>query len=220
MAGSTTVFLTVVKDNKDAVAEAAGVKITATGSTTLKGFTALTAGQVDVALSTDSLEGLIKAQAAAGTPVDPALYEEHFLRESKIVPVVHKHNPVKGLTVDQVRDIVTGKVKNWSELGGANFPIALFYEGPTSGNYALIDRFLLKGAPVSTARVTTVDNVRFIARRVGEIEAGFGLSPESYLTPEVTIASDFVITQRLCFIIRKDAPAEVKQVVAGFKAKL
>jgi phosphate transport system substrate-binding protein len=36
---------------------------------------------------------------------------------------VHKSNPLKGLTKQQLKDIFTGKISNWKELGGNNAPI-------------------------------------------------------------------------------------------------
>lgn len=37
--------------------------------------------------------------------------------------IVHKNNPVTTLTVAQTADIFSGRIKNWSKVGGANAPI-------------------------------------------------------------------------------------------------
>jgi phosphate transport system substrate-binding protein len=48
--------------------------------------------------------------------------------------VVHKSNPVNELTLQNVRDIYEGKVKNWKSLGGKDAPIELYTrEGKISG---------------------------------------------------------------------------------------
>nr|WP_243098167.1 substrate-binding domain-containing protein [Serpentinicella alkaliphila] len=49
--------------------------------------------------------------------------------------VVHKNNPVKNLTQQQIFDIFTGKVNNWSEVGGNNAPI--FVQTRESGSGTL-----------------------------------------------------------------------------------
>lgn len=36
---------------------------------------------------------------------------------------VHRNNPVKSLTKDQLKGIYTGRIRNWSEVGGKNAPI-------------------------------------------------------------------------------------------------
>ncbi len=39
--------------------------------------------------------------------------------------VVHKSNPIESITLEQLRDIYTGKIRNWSELGGEQRPLEL-----------------------------------------------------------------------------------------------
>ncbi len=50
------------------------------------------------------------------------------LQETKIAidgiaVITNKNNPVKNLTTDQVKDIYTGKITNWKEVGGKNNPV-------------------------------------------------------------------------------------------------
>lgn len=40
-----------------------------------------------------------------------------------LVVMVHPQNPVQNLSVEQLYDIMTGKIRNWSEVGGNNEPI-------------------------------------------------------------------------------------------------
>jgi len=48
--------------------------------------------------------------------------------------VVHKSNPVDSVSLDQLRDIFTGKIKNWSALGGPDQPLELLVrQGKISG---------------------------------------------------------------------------------------
>ncbi len=43
-----------------------------------------------------------------------------------LVIIVNKNNPVDNITVEQVRQIYSGKIKNWSQIGGKNLPIELY----------------------------------------------------------------------------------------------
>ena len=52
-----------------------------------------------------------------------------------ILPVVHPSNPVKDLTIEQLRDIYTGKIKNWTELGGPDKRIAAVTRDTSSGTF-------------------------------------------------------------------------------------
>lgn len=48
--------------------------------------------------------------------------------------LVHKSNPVENITLDQLRKVYTGRITNWSQLGGKNAPIELYVrKGKISG---------------------------------------------------------------------------------------
>ncbi len=49
--------------------------------------------------------------------------------------LVNPSNPIKNLTIKQVRDIYTGKITNWKELGGANKKIVMISRDTNSGTY-------------------------------------------------------------------------------------
>ena len=68
-----------------------------------------------------------------------------------IVVVVNRDNPVKELSRDQLRAILTGKVTDWSEVGGS--PGSIVSMAPTDGSdeAETISRALLHGAKLSGA---------------------------------------------------------------------
>ena len=47
--------------------------------------------------------------------------------------VVNPQLKVTGLTVDQLRDIYTGRVTNWSQVGGPNLPLVAFSRAENTG---------------------------------------------------------------------------------------
>lgn len=57
---------------------------------------------------------------------------------------VHKNNPVKQLTMAQIKDIFTGKVTNWKDVGGANKPILLYSRENNSGTYEFFKEHVLQ----------------------------------------------------------------------------
>jgi phosphate transport system substrate-binding protein len=51
-----------------------------------------------------------------------------------LVVIAHPENPVKNITLDQIRGVYLGKITNWKELGGNNAPIRLLVRrGKISG---------------------------------------------------------------------------------------
>jgi phosphate transport system substrate-binding protein len=58
-----------------------------------------------------------------------ALAYSPFARDA-FVFVAHKPSPVKDLSVEQVRDIYSGKLTNWQQLGGQSTPILVLDRDP------------------------------------------------------------------------------------------
>ena len=50
-----------------------------------------------------------------------------------VAVITNTSNPVKELTIEQIRDIFTGKITNWSEVGGSNAPIVVVSREAGSG---------------------------------------------------------------------------------------
>lgn len=49
----------------------------------------------------------------------------HTVAYDGITPIIHKSNPISGLTDQQIVDIYLGNIENWSEVGGPNQPITV-----------------------------------------------------------------------------------------------
>jgi phosphate transport system substrate-binding protein len=59
-----------------------------------------------------------------------------------IAVVVHPANTVSGLTTEQIRDIMNGKIKNWEVVGGANAPITVVSREAGSGTRSSFEEII------------------------------------------------------------------------------
>jgi phosphate transport system substrate-binding protein len=57
--------------------------------------------------------------------------------------LVHPSNPIKGLTVEQVRDIYKGSITNWKELGGPDMDIIMISRDTNSGTYETFHKLVM-----------------------------------------------------------------------------
>ncbi|MDE7133457.1 MAG: substrate-binding domain-containing protein, partial [Lachnospiraceae bacterium] len=57
---------------------------------------------------------------------------------------VNSENPVDGLTSDQIRNIYSGEINNWKEIGGANERILAFQRPENSGSQTMMEYFMGK----------------------------------------------------------------------------
>ena len=55
---------------------------------------------------------------------------------------VHKDNPITSLTTEQIKDIYSGKITNWKEVGGKNEKIVAYQRNEGSGSQSMLKRFM------------------------------------------------------------------------------
>ena len=67
----------------------------------------------------------------------------HAIAVDGIAVVVHPANPLKGLKTEQVRDIYTGKITNWKQVGGPDKAIIVISRDTNSGTYECFEELAL-----------------------------------------------------------------------------
>ena len=68
-----------------------------------------------------------------------------------IAVIVHSANPIDDLTIEQVRDIFTGKIRNWKELGGLDKEIIPVTREEGSGTRASFEEMVMGDVAISDA---------------------------------------------------------------------
>jgi phosphate transport system substrate-binding protein len=107
------------------------VSISVTGGGSGTGIAAMINGTVSIANASREMkpEEIQAAKANGITPV------EFVVARDAIAVVVNPSNPVQHLTIQQISDIYTGRIKNWMEVGGENRPIVMLSRESNSGTY-------------------------------------------------------------------------------------
>ncbi|MDR2210861.1 MAG: phosphate ABC transporter substrate-binding protein [Spirochaetaceae bacterium] len=95
--------------------------ISATGSG--DGIKAVPAETAEIGMSSRELS---PAEIASGIDV-------HLIAIDGIAVIVNARNPVSNLTIDQIRDIYTGTITNWNQVGGRAGKIAVVSRESGSG---------------------------------------------------------------------------------------
>jgi len=65
-----------------------------------------------------------------------------------LVFIGNSANPVTNLTHDQIIGIYRGEITNWSELGGPDHPITVYYRDDQSGSQRLFEKLVFKGLEI------------------------------------------------------------------------
>ncbi len=74
----------------------------------------------------------------------------HVIALDGVAMIVHPANPVKGLTVEQIRDIYTGKITNWNQVGGPTSKIVVISRDTNSGTYETFEGLVLNGEKIAS----------------------------------------------------------------------
>lgn len=164
------------------VNQSASVAITGGGSGT--GIASLLNGTTDIAECSRSMKDKEKDQAhEAG--IDPV---EHIVAFDGIAVVVNPSNPISELTVEQLADIFTGRVTNWSELGGEDQEIVVLSREVNSGTHVYFKEHVLnggndKGAEEYVSSALLMSSSQAIADEVSGNVKAIGYYGMGYISP-------------------------------------
>ena len=132
MAGSTSMEKLANAVAESFMAKYPGVMVTAEFTGSSAGVEAVTAGSVDIGNSSRALKDSEKEAGAV----------ENIVAIDGIAVVVDPANTIEGLTKQQLTDIYTGKVKNWSEVGGEDSVIIVVGREAGSGTRGAFEELL------------------------------------------------------------------------------
>ncbi|MFA6541676.1 MAG: phosphate ABC transporter substrate-binding protein [Bacteroidota bacterium] len=120
------------------------------GGGSATGIDALIAGTVDIAaasrpMQSDEIKKLAERKSSIGISV--------LTGKDGLSIYLHPDNPVKSLTLDQLKNIFTGAIADWSEVGGFHAPIHVYSREPSSGTFLFFEEHVLFGSPYAKQRI-------------------------------------------------------------------
>jgi len=88
---------------------------------------------------------------------------------------INPQNPLRDLSMKQLEDIFTGKIKNWESLGGNDAPISVLIRSPNSGTFLFFKEHVLNGKdylPTAKTKSTTMAIINSVSKDINAI--GYG----------------------------------------------
>jgi len=114
---------------------------------------------------------------------------DYIIGDYSVAVIVNAGNPVANLTLDQVRDIFTGAVQNWKEVGGPDTPIHLYIRDPVSGTHLGFQELAMEKKPYALG-LKTFTNYTEIVQTVSQDANGIGYSSID-LSPKAGVKAGF-----------------------------
>ncbi|MBR2861251.1 MAG: substrate-binding domain-containing protein [Clostridia bacterium] len=109
---------------------------------TLRGYELLAKKETDIFIGAAPSEEQISFAEENGTT-----FKYTQIGSEAFVFFVHKDNPIDSLTVEQIKGIYSGKITNWSQVGGKDEKIVPFQRNEGSGSQSMLIRFM-EGTPI------------------------------------------------------------------------
>jgi phosphate transport system substrate-binding protein len=180
-----------------------GEDISVTGGGSGTGIAAIINGTADVAMASRSMKKKeFDLAAKQGVTV-----EEFVVARDGIAMIIHPDNPITELTIQQLGDMYTGKIKNWSAVGGPNKPITLLSRESSSGTYVFVQERVLRKKDYAA-------NARLMPATSGIIQA---ISNEKWSVGYVGLGYALKAGKRIKMVAVKETD-ESKPVIASVAA--
>ena len=156
------------------------VQIALSGGGSGNGIKALLDGLANIAMSSRDIKGSEK-ELAAKKGINPV---RTAVAVDALVPVVNPKNPINELSLDQLKDIYTGKITNWKELGGADANIVVVSRDTSSGTYETWEEMVMKKAKVMPKALLQASNGA-VEQVVAKNPNAIGYVGLGYLAPSI-----------------------------------
>ncbi|GMK39188.1 phosphate-binding protein [Paenibacillus sp. CCS19] len=176
--GSTALQQLVETTAADFMDKNKDVSIQVQGGGSGTGLTQVSEGQAQIGNSDVFAEEKLDADKAAELV-------DHQVAVVAMAAVTNKDVGIDGLTKQQLVDIFTGKVTNWSEVGGKDEKIQIVNRPSSSGTRATFEKFALGTKTEDLAGSIQEDASGTVKKLVGETPGAIGYLAMSYLDDSI-----------------------------------
>lgn len=137
------------------------------------GIEAVTSGTADIG---NSSRALTDEEKAAGL-------EENIVAIDGIAVVVNPENKVSGITTEQLKQIYTGEITNWSQIGGSDEAIVVIGREAGSGTRGAFEEIL--GIEDACKYAQELNETGAVVAKVGETSGAIGYVSLDNVTKDV-----------------------------------
>jgi len=178
--GSTTVLPIAQKAAEVYMKRNATARISVAGTGSGDGIKAIIDGTADIGNASREMKAK-EEDLAQSKGVKP---KQFVVALDCIVPVVNPANPVKDLSLMQLKSIYNGKIKNWKEVGGEDKPVVVVSRDSSSGTFEVWNEHVLGKDRVRPDAQLQASNGA-VAQAVAGNKYGIGYVGIGYLNPQV-----------------------------------
>ena len=164
------------------------VRLSVTGGGSGTGIAALINGTVDIANASRAIKPE-ERRAAGANGAEP---KEYVVARDAIAIVVNPGNPVDQLTIGQLSDIYSGRITNWTEVGGEDRPIVRLSRETNSGTHVYFLETVVRRGSSEDKTLFSPDTLLLpssegITAEVRQNPNAIGYDGLGYVTPDMKV---------------------------------
>jgi phosphate transport system substrate-binding protein len=218
--GAVTMGKLLTEQKADLEAKS-GLKLEIVGNGSGRGLADLSGGLADVAMIGGSLKGVAEAtnKEKPGS-VDLTGMKEMPLSSIKLAIVSHPGVGVKSLTAGQARDVLSGKVSNWKDVGGADLAVKVVLPFTGDGARISVQESLMKEVEFAKGAVVR-NSAKDIAGVIAQLPGSCSILTVKNVEGQMaTVAVDQDLVMPMQFVTKGDASADVKKAIEAAKSAI
>jgi phosphate transport system substrate-binding protein len=174
--GSDTMVILAQRWAENYMKKSPGKKVQVTGGGSGTGIAALVNGTTDIADASRPMKDAEVAQVRERFSTVPV---ETVVARDGVAMYVNDQNPVAQLTIEQVKGIYLGDIKNWKDVGGKDAPIVLYSRENSSGTYVFVKEHVL-GNQDYAPEAQTLPGTAAVVNAVAKEANGIGYGGAAY----------------------------------------
>ena len=178
--GSDTVLPLAQKEAEEFMKKDSTASISVTGGGSGVGFTALIDGTTDIAMASRE----IKLDEKTKLEINSVKVEEVLIAKDALAVIVNPTNKISKLTKEQLKDIFTGKITNWKQVGGDNEKIVVYARETSSGTYEFFKGHVMDKINYDKS-VLNLPATGAIVQSVSQTKGAIGYIGLAYLNSDV-----------------------------------
>jgi phosphate transport system substrate-binding protein len=193
-----------------------GDKLNLTANATGTALLALLKGETDLAMISGPLDSMV-AQLRKSRPDLPVqLLREFRVAKSRIAYPVNAGNSVRSVSLAKVKQILSGQIGNWRELGGPDLPIRVVSLRNGGGAKRATRETLFGGERMTPRLETIVETEQEVVRTVAQDRGALGICRASlakfHRLPE--LQTKVSIERSFSFVSLNEPTTAMRRVIA------
>jgi phosphate transport system substrate-binding protein len=207
-------YLLTLKWAEEYMKKNPAISVYVEGGGSAQGFKALIGGEIDICASSRPMLPYEVRQLAEK---HQRLGISHLVAKDALSIYLNPSNPIRNLKIEQLKDIYTGKILNWKDIGGKDQSILVLTRSPNSGTYLYFkDHVLLNENYKENCKI--VYSTRAVVNEVFEHENAIGYGGTAYgdnvvhckingITPSIdNVIKDIYPIARYLYLYTLDTP--------------